>query len=286
MKAATTTEQHRGNGSSTNGSTSSSTERNLQELEREVQDIQQEMGSTLRQLEERLSPRAMLEQLMNGAQHLTAGSSNFVKNLGATVRDNPIPVMLLATGVVSLLASGRRAPAKASGSSMTSDSSTIRGSGESIGERASELTEDAKQTAEHLQERLRGKAVQLGSKAAELGGDAKQKAMQLQTRVREGAADLRERGSQLLQDEPMLVIGAGVLLGAIIGASFPPSSGEQRVAGSIGGSLGSMAQGALGKLKETVHEGAERIQESMEGMHADQEQDPPAEPRPDEERAT
>lgn len=159
------------------------------------------------------------------------------------------------------------------------------------GKRAPDRTEDAKQTGEDLQERVRDKAAQLSRKAAELGGEAKQKAMQLQTRVRDGAADLRERGSQLLHDEPMLVIGAGLLLGAIVGASFPPSSGEQRLAGSIGGSIGassvgSMAKDALGKLKETVHEGAERLQESIEGVHADRDQERPAEPRADEERTT
>jgi hypothetical protein len=77
------------------------------EIDSDLATIRSEMSATLRDLEDKFSPRALLEQLFSRAQGASHGSSEFVGNLGATIRDNPVPVLLLASGVVSLLASER-----------------------------------------------------------------------------------------------------------------------------------------------------------------------------------
>lgn len=68
----------------------------------EIEHTRQEIDRTLLTLENRLSPRELLEQ----AIRWSGGAREFSLNLGRTVRDNPIPATLLAISLIWLMVAG------------------------------------------------------------------------------------------------------------------------------------------------------------------------------------
>jgi len=264
-------EPHRGNGAG----------RDLDEIERDVQSIRSDMGETLRQLEQRFSPRDLLEQLTRGTQTFGTGSSDFVKNLGAAVRDNPVPMLLLATGAASLLWADRNAGSVRSSRPRGSRAlDTLKEGTEAARERATDLAEGAKERASQfaddakdLAEDARNRASRFAENAKELAENTRDRASQLQGRVREGADELRQRGDQLLHEQPMIVVGVGLTLGAILGASLPTSERERSAARPLAQRALGTVNEALQRGNEALQRGAERVQGTSEGGDSDSDSD-------------
>lgn len=78
------------------------------ELEREVEAKRAEVEENLDALQDRLSPGQMMDQLFDYAKN--GNGAEFTRNLGRSVRDNPIPVALIGAGMAWLMAGGQRAP--------------------------------------------------------------------------------------------------------------------------------------------------------------------------------
>ena len=64
------------------------------------------VSSTLDQLRDRLSPGQMMDEMLDYARG--SGGADFARNLGAAVRDNPVPVMLIGAGIGWLMFAGSR----------------------------------------------------------------------------------------------------------------------------------------------------------------------------------
>ena len=77
-----------------------------QEVQREVQQSRADVEETLEAIQERLSPGQMFEQVVDYMR--SSNGSDFVRNLGTMVRDNPVPVALVGTGLVWLMLSSSR----------------------------------------------------------------------------------------------------------------------------------------------------------------------------------
>ena len=70
------------------------------QLEREISQTRAEIDRKLTLLQERLSPR-------NVASSMGAQGGTFARNLGAALRDNPVPALLLGVGICWLMLAGR-----------------------------------------------------------------------------------------------------------------------------------------------------------------------------------
>jgi ElaB/YqjD/DUF883 family membrane-anchored ribosome-binding protein len=205
------------------------------EIDSDLATIRLEMSDTLRHLEDKFSPRALLEQLFSRAQGATHGSSEFVGNLGATIRDNPVPVLLLASGVVSLLVSER--------------GGRTQGHGPSSGEAHAKL------------ESVKARAHEIGDRAGELRERAEEAGSVARERVRDVVEQARERGTRTLREEPLVIVGLGLAIGAILGASFPVSERERHIVGREGQDLMRRGEGVIGRAKQAVQEGVERAEQ-------------------------
>ena len=75
-------------------------------MEREVQQSRADVEETLEAIQERLSPGQMFEQVVDYMR--SSNGSDFLRNLGTVVRDNPVPVALVGTGLVWLMLSSSR----------------------------------------------------------------------------------------------------------------------------------------------------------------------------------
>jgi hypothetical protein len=76
------------------------------EVQREVRESRAEVEHVLDAIQDRLSPGQMFDQAV--AYLRGSGGREFLNNFGATMRDNPVPVALLGTGLAWLMLSGPR----------------------------------------------------------------------------------------------------------------------------------------------------------------------------------
>ena len=79
-----------------------------EELMRDIRQTRRDLDQTVEALEGRLSPDRMMQQVGGVISPAREESMRFVQNLGAAVRDNPIPAALLGIGVGWLMFAGRR----------------------------------------------------------------------------------------------------------------------------------------------------------------------------------
>jgi ElaB/YqjD/DUF883 family membrane-anchored ribosome-binding protein len=78
------------------------------EIEREVEQTRARVTETLEELRDRVSPGTLLDQLVDYAR--SSGGGDFVRNLSRSMRDNPIPVVLIGAGIGWLMVSNSRSP--------------------------------------------------------------------------------------------------------------------------------------------------------------------------------
>jgi hypothetical protein len=81
--------------------------KSAEEVQREVRASRAEVEDTLEAIQERLSPGQIFDQAV--AYLRSSGGNEFMRNFGATVRDNPVPVALLGTGLAWLMLASPRA---------------------------------------------------------------------------------------------------------------------------------------------------------------------------------
>ncbi|WP_181706270.1 DUF3618 domain-containing protein [Chthonobacter rhizosphaerae] len=74
-------------------------------IENEVEEARARLSMTLDQIRERMSPGQILDQVLDYSKE--SGGGMFAKNLGRSVRDNPLPVLLIGAGISWLLTADR-----------------------------------------------------------------------------------------------------------------------------------------------------------------------------------
>src|SRR5690606_29826793 len=70
------------------------------ELEREVEVQRSRLSSTLDEIQSKMSPGELLDGFMD---YTKGGSTEFVQNLGRSVKENPLPVALVGAGLIWLM---------------------------------------------------------------------------------------------------------------------------------------------------------------------------------------
>jgi hypothetical protein len=82
-------------------------DKSASQLEREVEQQRADVERTLDAIQDRLSPGQLVDQTMNYLRD--GGGGEFVRNLGDSVKHNPMPVALIGVGIAWMMASsGRR----------------------------------------------------------------------------------------------------------------------------------------------------------------------------------
>lgn len=74
------------------------------EIEREIRGTEAEIERTLDLLQHKVSPGALVDTLLRTSRE---NGAEFAANFGRSVRDNPLPITLIGTGLAWLLLSGR-----------------------------------------------------------------------------------------------------------------------------------------------------------------------------------
>jgi hypothetical protein len=168
------------------------------ELEREADQIRADMDRTLDALERKLSPSQLLDRSL---VYLREHGGDLARDVGDTVKNNPVPVIMAVAGIGWLVASTLRS------GSHTLDDMTL-------GDMDDSDIDDSFDDESPYAERPRG-----------LRGVADV--------TREQTRMAQDRIETLVSERPLLLGGIAVAIGALIGALIPATEYEDRTVGQV-----------------------------------------------------
>jgi len=189
-------------------------DRSAAEIEREVERNRARLMNTAEELKERVSPSQLADQAVEWLRG--SGGREFVGNMGATVRDNPLPVLMIGAGIAWLAFGGRSEAAGRSryASSSYDDLSDTRMPYAASGEYAPGLTEGTSSGGSYAGSRYAGgtsggsSGPGIGERISETASDLKERAGDLAARAGETASEAWERAKASAQSLAGSVTGS------------------------------------------------------------------------------
>jgi hypothetical protein len=214
-------------------------------LEREIDQTRAEMDQTLGALEQKLSPGKLIDEALGlFREH----GGDFASNLGNSIKQNPVPVMLAAVGIGWMIFTSNRQPPNYNYD--PNDEESLAGVGESIKRKATEAGDKVKSGAAAARDQLANSWT--SSKDAVVGrmSETANTAQAQARRAREGL-------NTLLQEQPIILGALGLAVGAAIGAVLPSTEHEDRL-------LGPVRDKTLSQIKERGAETYEQVRDTVE----------------------
>jgi hypothetical protein len=216
--------------------------RDPSDLEREASEIRADMDRTLDALERKFSPGQVLDRSMS---YLRDHGGDLARNVGDTVKQNPIPVLLTAAGIAWLITSSIRSRSQYGGSAdLYGDpygdeysggyssgsqgglkervSSTIHAGAEKLQAGADAARQRLSAGAESARRRWRSSRTAASGRMSQAVDS---------TRVR--AQQMQERAYTMMDEQPLVVGALCVAAGALIGAALPTTQYESRTLGPV-----------------------------------------------------
>lgn len=286
------------------------------QLEREAERNRAEVEETLEELRSRLRPGQLVDQLVDYARE--GAGAEFYGNLKRQIAENPLPVTVIGAGLAWLALSSnsshpRRARAGAVGYGATRERAygTVRdaerraaaigagppGSAESAADAVSDMARTASDTARRRTRRLREAAESTGaaigdrvsSTYAGATDAASRTTHAITERVSSAGHSLAESGrsfADFCREQPLVLAGIGVALGAAIGAMLPSTETENRLMGDAADETKERVQSVVGeqadKAKAIAEDTAgELMAGAQETVHKVLDAVDPSQPKPD-----
>jgi ElaB/YqjD/DUF883 family membrane-anchored ribosome-binding protein len=230
-----------------------------EQLEHEADATRGQIEDTLAELRRRLTPGLLMDDVLGFAKE--SGGGEFVRNLGREVSANPLPLALMGAGLAWLMTAQAWRPAKPAGASrpgfkewaerteaMSDFDTNKRRSGQPEGagksdsyyDKASEMADSARDRASDMYDRARETTSDMYGRARETTAEAYDKARDAAgtvTRSMSSALDSTRGIANFMQEQPIVLAGIGVAIGAIIGAMLPTTRTEERYMGPAAQSL-------------------------------------------------
>ena len=245
-------------------------------LEREINQTRAEMNQTLDSLERKLTAGQLLDQCLTffGMKGTEIGSS-----LGRCVKDNPMPVLLTATGIGWMMFGPNQSrsavrynryaydDAEEGAEGLTAKiSETMQSGATATRQQFAKTTETAKETVSRTTDKVKETADRAADALHETVNKTRDIAQSQVKQVRDGF-------NQLLEEQPLILGAVGLAVGAMIGAAFPSTEQEDRLVGEIrdktlnkGKELGAQA---YEKGSELAKQNIERAVQATSGKQFD-----------------
>jgi ElaB/YqjD/DUF883 family membrane-anchored ribosome-binding protein len=213
-------------------------ERSPADLEREGEQIRADLDKTLDEIERKLSPGELLDRSVD---FLRNNGSEFVREAGETVRNNPIPVLLTAAGLIWLTTSiATRYRSRASGYAEGDEFSSYRGSEDldeyghndgGIRSKMDQARSRVSSAAHRVGDRVGDVTDQVTEKAHDVAGRARGRVSSTMNTVRDRTQGVRSDLMNLVQEQPIALGALALAAGALIGAALPITQYENRLVG-------------------------------------------------------
>lgn len=221
-----------------------------EEMMRETEKTRDGIEKNLEALENRLSPDEMLDQIGQAVAPARDGAVEFARNLGDTVRENPIPAAMVGIGLGWLLLSGRRT-ATSTGYPADRVDPSRPVDDPATGEASGAVRRRARETKEWARERsaeVRDKAGESTDSAYRYASDTAHRAG---ARIGDGASDV----GNFVQRRPILTGVAVAGVGAVVAAALLARTDRGRA--------------VMARASDTVKDGSHRATEAVRGAAHD-----------------
>ena len=267
-------------------------------IERDLEGTRSRLNQGLNELQEKVAPRQLAGDFVDYVRQ--SGGNEFAQNLMASVRRNPVPVVLVGVGLLWLMAS--QAPVMdASGGPAGGDGQRWRGGADGQagheGEadarepsRMGQAQEKAREMGRHVQGAAEGGADQVQSAVAagqqnfargmhglqdEITDRASQMSDMAQragSKLVQGAQSARQRGGTLVAaivDNPLVLGAMGLTAGALLGLLVPKSEQEETALGDVASEAKKTVQDLMGRGGRVAGEMADQLRASSPAHGAD-----------------
>ncbi|MNG93028.1 hypothetical protein D3C81_301910 [compost metagenome] len=236
-------------------------QKNPDTLEQEINAKREHISDLVDALERRLSPGQLVDQVL---AYTKGNGGEFYHNLGATLKNNPVPTTLTALGLAWLAINQNRPfnPGPAHHGP---------GLGEKLGEAVDSVKGAFAQAGDKLHDAghsMRTKAHDLRDKAGELGhgarasmSDAGDTLSHGAQRVSDQASAMKGQFDHLLKEQPLVLAALGIALGAALGAVLPSTRHEDQLIGPASDRMADSLKANAQKAKEAVKETVTRTDE-------------------------
>ena len=259
--------------------------RSPEEIEREIEATRERMSRDIDELGERLSPSNLKRQAKDA---ITGKAQDIAHNVGESARhtgfrmmdfiqENTSLVAAMGLGAVWLIQ--QRNKSEISGDRMarfaytgperrregfvgriTDRAGYVRDSvregmsatASGIGERASDLSDQAGELAGRARERV-----------GEFGGNVRQRARDLGYRAKDRSRQARGGLERMVEDNPLAVAAGVAVLGLAAGLLVPETEREQRLMGPTRDDLMNRAQETARRVKDVAVEAGQELKESV-----------------------
>lgn len=247
------------------------------QLEREAERSRAEVEETLAELRGRLRPGQIVDQLVDYARD--GAGAEFYGNLKRQIAENPLPVTVIGAGLAWLaLSSNSTHPRRARTGSVDFGAAreraygTVRdaerraaalgdrisGSIESAAGEISDAARTASDTARRSTARLRDAATSAGATvgdrvssayvgATDAASRATHAAVQSVSSAGHSLADRSRSFADFCREQPLVLAGIGVALGAALGAVLPSTETEDRLMGDAADQTRDRVQSLVGE---------------------------------------
>lgn len=233
------------------------------QIESEVERTRSDVSGTLDALRDKLAPSQLMDQVVDQVTEYARGSggAEFARNLGASVRDNPLPVALIGAGIAWLLlskngsgtsttsaapASGQRLPPAPRHDGPYLGSMPVGGSDQGHMGTARARISDAMETTQERAGQVAGAAGEAVSRAGSAVGDAASRITEAGSDLAESASDAAGRAVQAVGSFGRQAAGAvGGGMDAVQGQASSMARGLSRSVDDLSGAQ-PLLFGALG----------------------------------------
>lgn len=199
-----------------------------QRLEHEVDEARARLGRTVNELSDRLSPGELMDQALGMARE---HGGEFGRNLGAQVKNNPMPMILTSIGISWLMmSSGKNGAAHAYDRHSANTDTNGRGFTDALGDTAAKSRDKAAAVGDHMHD--------------------------ASVHVKESAQNARESLVEFYRDQPLIAGSLGIAIGAALGALVPPSEMEDDMFGEASDRSVDAAKAEAAKKYDEVRESA------------------------------
>lgn len=213
---------------------------NAEEAEREVEASRGELDRTVEALKEKMTPGQLLDEAMR-----TMGDTGtqIVSKFIDQAKENPMPLAVMGLGLAWLMTSNRHggrgydahqaAPYGGSGSTDHALAAKTHDLAGGLADAVSGAAHTASEIAGTIGDRVSTVASGAASSAYDLGGQAKTIASSATDKAVQYGHQAQRTVAGLIEREPLIVGGAGLLAGLAIGAVLPVTEAEKRAVAPI-----------------------------------------------------
>jgi len=168
-------------------------------LEREVDEARANVGRSANELSDRFSPGELMDQALGMARE---HGGEFGRNLGAQVKNNPLPLILTSVGISWMMMSS-------GGNGAAAGTSTGKKAGSSAKNAVGNAAAKSQDKVAAVGDRLHGATANAG----------------------EYAQNARDSLAQFYREQPLIAGSLGIAIGAALGALIPSTDIEDDMLG-------------------------------------------------------